>query len=77
MKRGLLHRLPAVPAAPAGPGSLDVGSVAVSLSERPAESILAAWDRLVAETKESDVTQLSGWAAVRRTVGYEPLYVFA
>jgi lipid II:glycine glycyltransferase (peptidoglycan interpeptide bridge formation enzyme) len=31
----------------------------------------------VAETKESDVTQLSGWAAVRRTVGYEPLYVFA
>ncbi|MDT7686987.1 MAG: hypothetical protein QOG57_7297, partial [Pseudonocardiales bacterium] len=80
MKRGLLHRLPAVSAVsapPAGPGSLDVGSVAVSLSERPAESVLSAWDRLVAETKESDVTQLSGWAAVRRTVGYGPLYVFA
>ncbi|MDT7660767.1 MAG: hypothetical protein QOD04_323, partial [Pseudonocardiales bacterium] len=59
MKRGLLHRLPAVsavpavPAARAAPGSLDVGSVAVSLSERPAESVLSAWDRLVAETKES------------------------
>src|SRR5882757_5774038 len=79
MKRDLLHELagPDDFGAVAEPVPVKVGAVSAQVCERPAESVLAAWDRLVAETKESDVTQLSGWAAVRRTVGYEPLYVFA
>jgi lipid II:glycine glycyltransferase (peptidoglycan interpeptide bridge formation enzyme) len=79
MKRDLLHELagPGDSGVVAEPVPLEVGVVSAQVCEQPSGSVLSAWDRLVAETKESDVTQLSGWAAVRRTVGYEPLYVFA
>ncbi|HEY2094938.1 MAG TPA: hypothetical protein VGH72_00665, partial [Pseudonocardia sp.] len=79
MKRDLLHELagPGDSGVVAEPVPLEVGVVSAEVCEQPSGSVLSAWDRLVAETKESDVTQLSGWAAVRRTVGYEPLYVFA
>src|SRR5882757_11000790 len=79
MKRDLLHELagPGDSGVVAEPVPLEVGAVSAQVCEQPSGSVLSAWDRLVAETKESDVTQLSGWAAVRRTVGYEPLYVFA
>ncbi|MDT7628813.1 MAG: hypothetical protein QOI50_743, partial [Pseudonocardiales bacterium] len=79
MKRDLLHELagPGDSGVVAEPVQLEVGAVSAQVCEQPSGSVLSAWDRLVAETKESDVTQLSGWAAVRRTVGYEPLYVFA
>jgi lipid II:glycine glycyltransferase (peptidoglycan interpeptide bridge formation enzyme) len=79
MKRDLLHELagPGDSGVVAEPVQLEVGAVSAQVCEQPSGSVLSAWDRLVAGTKESDVTQLSGWAAVRRTVGYEPLYVFA
>jgi lipid II:glycine glycyltransferase (peptidoglycan interpeptide bridge formation enzyme) len=51
--------------------------VVVSICEQPSEPVLRAWDRLVTGVTGSDVTQLSGWAAVRRAAGYRPLYVFA
>jgi lipid II:glycine glycyltransferase (peptidoglycan interpeptide bridge formation enzyme) len=79
MKRDMLQK-------PAVPGVLDVaiepvlsdlGSVSVEVCARPAETVLAVWDSLVAAAKDSDITQLSGWAVVRHTAGYEPLYVFA
>jgi len=79
MKRDMLQKV-------AVPGALDVavdsvlldaGAVSVDLCELPSDSVLGAWDHLVAGAKDSDITQLSGWAAVRRTAGYEPMYVFA
>jgi lipid II:glycine glycyltransferase (peptidoglycan interpeptide bridge formation enzyme) len=79
MKRDMLQK-------PAAPGALDVAldsvlrdaaEVAVEVCERPADSVLREWDRLVAGVKDSDITQLSGWAVVRHTAGYEPMYVFA
>src|SRR5215475_7772610 len=83
MKRDMLQKL-------AVPGALGVAvdsalledgaaeaAVEVETCERPSEAVLAEWDRLVAAAKDSDITQLSGWATVRRTAGYEPLYVFA
>jgi lipid II:glycine glycyltransferase (peptidoglycan interpeptide bridge formation enzyme) len=78
MKRGLPHRFAVVPAdlgPVATPGRS--ATVAASVCELPSGPVLSAWDRLVADAKGSDVTQLSGWAAVRRTMGYEPLHVFA
>jgi lipid II:glycine glycyltransferase (peptidoglycan interpeptide bridge formation enzyme) len=39
--------------------------------------ILRNWDRLVERTPGTDVTQLSAWARVRATCGFEPLYLFA
>ncbi|HEX4252007.1 MAG TPA: GNAT family N-acetyltransferase [Pseudonocardia sp.] len=79
MKRDMLQKL-AVPDAldvAVDPALLDVAEVSVELCARPAESVLATWDHLVAGAKDSDITQLSGWATVRHTAGYEPLYVFA
>lgn len=85
MKRDMVQKL-AVPGAldvavdparlGAKPGAAEV-AVEVETCERPADGVLAAWDVLVAAAKDSDITQLSGWATVRRTAGYEPLYVFA
>jgi len=79
MKRDLLRK-PVVPgelALTADPVLRDVGAVSAAVCVQPSESVLGVWDRFVAGAKGSDVTQLSGWAVVRRTAGYEPLYVFA
>jgi Acetyltransferase (GNAT) domain len=37
---------------------------------------LGEWDRLVAGVPLSDITQLSGWSAVRAEAGFAPLHVF-
>ncbi len=58
-------------------GHLRSGAITTSVSERPRSSDLGQWDRLVSDARDSDITQLSGWAELRATVGYEPLYVFA
>ena len=39
--------------------------------------MLRDWDRLVERTPGTDVTQLSAWARVRATGGFEPVYLFA
>jgi lipid II:glycine glycyltransferase (peptidoglycan interpeptide bridge formation enzyme) len=43
----------------------------------PKAEELAAWDRLVAGTEGTDVTQLSAWATVRALAGYRPTYLLA
>ncbi|HEY2206718.1 MAG TPA: GNAT family N-acetyltransferase [Pseudonocardia sp.] len=57
------------------PGLLTDLSVTVGAAPGPAP--LAAWDELVAAGPDSDVAQLSAWAAVRAHAGYTPLYVLA
>ncbi|HTF51506.1 MAG TPA: GNAT family N-acetyltransferase [Pseudonocardia sp.] len=57
--------------------SFTEGEPIVTVSSRPDDRELKEWDRIVAEVPGSDVSQLSGWAAVRRTAGYTALYVFA
>ena len=47
----------------------------VTLTRQPDPSTLRAWDALVRNTSDSDVTQLSAWAKVRRAAGFEPLYM--
>ena len=60
----------------AGSESPDDGEpLAVTLTRRPDESALASWDELVRNTPGTDVAQLSAWADVRQTAGFEPLYV--
>lgn len=49
----------------------------VTVSTDPGTAALAEWDHLVAESPNSDVAQLSGWATVRGAAGYQPLYLFA
>ncbi|WP_170981138.1 GNAT family N-acetyltransferase [Mycolicibacterium sp. CR10] len=49
----------------------------VSLSVAPDARELKAWDELVRSVSGSDVAQLSAWADVRRSAGFEPLYLFA
>jgi glycosyltransferase involved in cell wall biosynthesis/lipid II:glycine glycyltransferase (peptidoglycan interpeptide bridge formation enzyme) len=56
---------------PSGTEGLDI-----TLTRRPESSTLTTWDELVRNTPGSDVSQLSAWAEVRRTAGFEPLYVF-
>ncbi|MHA6795974.1 lipid II:glycine glycyltransferase FemX [Pseudonocardia bannensis] len=51
--------------------------LSIEASPRPDPGKLIEWDRLVAETPGSDVTQLSGWATLRATTGYSPLYILA
>jgi lipid II:glycine glycyltransferase (peptidoglycan interpeptide bridge formation enzyme) len=51
--------------------------LAVVVSPDPGPERLAAWDRLVARTPNSDVAQLSVWGSIRRLAGYEPLYLLA
>jgi lipid II:glycine glycyltransferase (peptidoglycan interpeptide bridge formation enzyme) len=43
----------------------------------PEPELLAAWDRLVASTPGTDVTQLSVWSRVRRSEGFRTEYLFA
>jgi GNAT acetyltransferase-like protein len=47
------------------------------LAQAVSKEQLAAWDTFVAETPDSDVTQLSAWARIRRFAGFEPLYLTA
>ncbi|MFN2478035.1 MAG: hypothetical protein ABR615_02540, partial [Pseudonocardiaceae bacterium] len=47
----------------------------VVVCAQPDLAVLAKWDAMVADTPQSDVTQLSAWARLRATVGYAPLYV--
>jgi lipid II:glycine glycyltransferase (peptidoglycan interpeptide bridge formation enzyme) len=47
------------------------------VSTQPDAGILRNWDRLVERTPGTDVTQLSAWARVRSTRGFEPVYLFA
>ncbi|MCW2579364.1 MAG: peptidoglycan bridge formation glycyltransferase FemA/FemB family protein, partial [Blastococcus sp.] len=51
--------------------------MSVAVTETPGAAQLAAWDALVSAHPGADVTQLSGWARVRRLAGYSPLYVLA
>jgi len=53
------------------------GTVSVVASAKPDTGTLLAWDRLVAETPGSDVTQLGAWARIRAGPGFRPLYIFA
>src|SRR4051794_41901582 len=52
-------------------------ALAVRVESRPDASTLDAWDRLGARTPRRDVAQLSSWADVRRTAGYEPTFITA
>jgi lipid II:glycine glycyltransferase (peptidoglycan interpeptide bridge formation enzyme) len=49
----------------------------IQLIRSASEQQLAAWDAFVAATPDSDVTQLSAWARVRRSAGFEPVYLIA
>lgn len=42
-----------------------------------ASDVRREWDDLVGRTGYADVSQLSGWARVRASAGYRPLYVLA
>lgn len=56
----------------------DPAAVRVLCTAQPGAELLAAWDRLVSEKEGSDVSQLSGWANVRREhAGFVPRYVLA
>ena len=52
------------------------GDFNVTLARDPDAATLSAWDVLVRDTPDSDVTQLSEWAQIRRTAGFDPLYLF-
>jgi lipid II:glycine glycyltransferase (peptidoglycan interpeptide bridge formation enzyme) len=68
----------AVADAPTGGRLVDrPATLAVRVESRPDASTLDAWDRLVTRTPRSDVAQLSSWADVRRTAGYEPTFITA
>src|SRR5512139_834103 len=51
-------------------------SLLVTVTRQPDLSAVTACDDLVRKLPGSDVGQLSAWANVRRTAGFEPLYVF-
>jgi lipid II:glycine glycyltransferase (peptidoglycan interpeptide bridge formation enzyme) len=51
--------------------------VSLTISADPGASARREWDRLVATVPASDVTQLSGWTAIRNEAGYAPLYLLA
>ena len=52
-------------------------ALVVEIVSRPDAATLRAWDRLVSDTPQSDVAQLSAWADVRRAAGFAPLYLLA
>ena len=49
--------------------------VTVVVGDNPVLETLAQWDAMVTATPQADVSQLSTWARLRGTVGYQPLYV--
>lgn len=53
----------------------DASRLRVMLTPDPGSEVLAAWDRLVDATPDSDVAQLSPWAQFREAYGYRPLYL--
>lgn len=55
----------------------DLRTISVVLYTQPDRHLIQAWDRLVSETPGSDVSQLSGWANLRRDAGFLPVYVLA
>lgn len=52
-------------------------SITISVSDDPSAHEFAEWDALVDSEPHSDVTQLSSWARLRATVGYDAVHVFA
>jgi hypothetical protein len=62
--------MPPVPGAGTGP-------VVVAARAGPGPEVLCRWDELVDRTPGTDVTQLSGWARLRRQAGFTPLYLLA
>ena len=50
---------------------------AVSIYTAPGRIPLDEWDALVERTPGTDVTQLSAWARVRSSAGFDSLYVHA
>jgi hypothetical protein len=54
-----------------------LAELTVIVAADPDAGLVAAWDELVTRTTNSDVAQLSAWAAIRRSAGYQPLYVLA
>jgi lipid II:glycine glycyltransferase (peptidoglycan interpeptide bridge formation enzyme) len=54
-----------------------LAELTVIVAAAPDADLVAAWDELVTRTANSDVAQLSAWAAIRRSAGYRPLYVLA
>jgi lipid II:glycine glycyltransferase (peptidoglycan interpeptide bridge formation enzyme) len=49
----------------------------IAVTSTPTPAMREAWDDLISRTRNSDVAQLSGWAALRAHAGYEPLYLLA
>jgi lipid II:glycine glycyltransferase (peptidoglycan interpeptide bridge formation enzyme) len=68
-------RLPASFSAAVGADRELLGKLAVVVTPEPEPSLRADWDALVARTANTDVAQLSGWAALRAEAGYTPLYL--
>jgi lipid II:glycine glycyltransferase (peptidoglycan interpeptide bridge formation enzyme) len=50
--------------------------LSITVSGAPSAELLVAWDELIAQTANTDVAQLSAWAAVRQHAEYQPLYLF-
>jgi lipid II:glycine glycyltransferase (peptidoglycan interpeptide bridge formation enzyme) len=55
--------------------TLDATALALRVTGDPDPATVARWDALVLAHPTADVTQLSGWARLRREAGYEPLYL--
>lgn len=49
--------------------------VTVVVGDNPVPEVPAQWDAMVTATPQADVSQLSAWARLRATVGYQPSYV--
>jgi hypothetical protein len=52
------------------------GDFVLDVTHQPGRAAVSAWDRLVSTRPDSDVAQLSAWAEIRRSAGFEPLYMF-
>jgi hypothetical protein len=51
--------------------------VVVTVCSNPVTAVLRHWDDLVERTPGTDITQLSAWARVRGTVGFDALHLLA
>jgi lipid II:glycine glycyltransferase (peptidoglycan interpeptide bridge formation enzyme) len=54
-----------------------LGDLNIVVSPEPGAALIREWDELVRRTVNTDVAQLSAWAAVRALAGYDPLYLLA
>jgi lipid II:glycine glycyltransferase (peptidoglycan interpeptide bridge formation enzyme) len=52
-------------------------SLRVVVSNVPSDRAIMEWDELARTDREGDITQLSCWARVRATAGYDSRYLFA